>query len=144
MTTPVCAEDLANAAPEEVEICPIFCQEEIAKAYEIRAVWVNGRSMAFKINSQDYATTSLDWRYSTDALKFELLTLPPAETEKLNRFMDAMGLFCGVLDLVVDKNGNHWFLECNQQGAWAWLDFQMDGEIGRMFAEEIAAIAHAE
>ena len=56
---------------------------------------------------------------------------------KIGEFMRAAGLFCGSLDLVVDKDGTYWFLECNGEGAWGWLDLRSDGEVRRLFAEKI-------
>lgn len=141
MTTPVAASEVSAAEDAAFSICPTFAQEEVAKAYELRVIWVNGISLPFRINSQDYRTTSLDWRYSTDALRFEPHILPEDVLSKVSGFMRAMGLFCGALDFIIDRNGDLWFLECNQQGAWGWLDVQQDGQIRRLFAEQIAKVA---
>lgn len=60
---------------------------------------------------------------------------------KIDCFMRGMGLFCGSLDFIVDESEDLWFLECNQQGAWGWLDAQQGGRIRRLFAEQIASVA---
>jgi len=36
--------------------------------------------------------------------------------------MDHVGWLWGSMDVIVDQNGDYWFLECNPQGQWGWLD----------------------
>jgi hypothetical protein len=141
MTTPVTVEEASAATEEEFLISPTFAQEEIVKDFELRVIWINGVTVAFRINSQDYKTTKTDWRYSTDALNFEPFDLSADTSAKIDCFMRNMGLFCGALDFIVDKSGGFWFLECNQQGAWGWLDARQGGRIRRVFAEQIASVA---
>ena len=49
--------------------------------------------------------------------------------------MKLYNLFTGSFDMIVDKQGNHWFLECNQNGAWGWLDDIVKGRITEAFAD---------
>ena len=67
-------------------------------------------------------------------LVFEEVELPRALKGKLGGFMAELDLFCGSFDLVVDEAGEYWFLECNEDGQWTWLD----GEVGGTFASAIA------
>lgn len=52
--------------------------------------------------------------------------------------MLALGLFSGSFDLIVDRDGQYWFLECNQDGQWSWLDVVVDGAIADAFAHPFA------
>src|SRR3712207_2975663 len=102
MTTQVSMEGANAVTEKEVLVSPTFGQEEIIKSFELRVLWVNGISLAFRINSQDYKTTTVDWRYSTDALEFQPCELSADTSAKIDRFMREMGLFCGSLDFIVD------------------------------------------
>ena len=50
-----------------------------------------------------------------------------------------MGLFSGSIDLIVDVDDRVWCLECNQDGAWGWVDDIVDGAVGRAFADAFEA-----
>ena len=67
---------------------------------------------------------------------FSRCAIEPAIKEKIKRFMQLMGLFCGSLDLIADVGGRIWFLECNQDGAWGWLDDIAGGAVTEAFANE--------
>jgi len=40
--------------------------------------------------------------------------------------------------LILDTEQQVWFLECNQDGAWGWLDDIAEGAITRAFADAFA------
>ncbi|MGZ8305639.1 MAG: hypothetical protein ACXWU6_03465 [Allosphingosinicella sp.] len=44
-------EEASAATEKEFPISPTFAQEEIIKSFELRVLWVNGISLAFRINS---------------------------------------------------------------------------------------------
>lgn len=136
-TNPVTREDVALADREQLGGCPTMFQWEIAKAYELRVVVVGESIVAFRINSQDKEYGKVDWRAATSALKFERISIAPDVGESIGKFMRSFDLFTGSLDLIVDEHGTHWFLECNQDGAWGWLDNLVDGELAETFAREI-------
>jgi hypothetical protein len=137
MTMKVDVEDLKLASDEELAFCPHFFQEEIEKAYELRIVYVDGAIYSFKINSQDYKTTQTDWRKGLWALKYELQETPPTIHEKITQFMRESNLHFGSLDFIVDRSGQFWFLECNQDGAWEWLNEANDNMIAQAYAEAL-------
>lgn len=141
MTMRVTEEDLNGATIEEIRCCPHFLQKKIGKAFELRVVYVDGAIFAFKIDSQKYKTTEVDWRYGIGALEYTPFELDTDVSYRISCFMKAMGLFSGSLDLIVDKEGQYWFLECNQQGAWGWLDELANGVIRRAFAAALAVRA---
>ncbi|UJB19303.1 MULTISPECIES: hypothetical protein [Lysobacter] len=137
MTMRVPAEDIAAADPDSILICPHFAQEEIAKAYELRVVVAGPRIIPFRIDSQRHESTQVDWRKATALNEYSRCELDTHLEGQIHAFMKQMGLTFGSLDFVIDKEGDAWFLECNQDGVWAWLDDLVDGEITDAFADEL-------
>jgi hypothetical protein len=140
MTMRVEPADLNGADDADIAYSPHFFQEEIRKAYELRIVVVGDYIHAFKIDSQVRKSTSIDWRKGVDLrngtykVGFVPHDLDSAMTSRIRAFMSRMNLFTGSLDLMIDEEGAAWFLECNQDGAWAWLDNIVDGRIAQDFA----------
>ena len=66
-------------------------------------------------------------------LKFCSFELSKRQIGFIKRFMRLSGLVYGCMDLIIDGHGNTWFLECNQNGAWAWLDDLANGKISEAF-----------
>lgn len=66
---------------------------------------------------------------------FKPASLDEETVARVRAFMDRMGFFTGSLDLIVDPEQQVWFLECNQDGAWGWLDDIAEGAITRAFAD---------
>jgi hypothetical protein len=52
----------------------------------------------------------------------ERIATPAAVENGILRFAAAAGVCTGSLDLAVDRNGEWWFLEINEQGQFLWLD----------------------
>jgi hypothetical protein len=52
----------------------------------------------------------------------EEVATPPAVERGILSFARQTGVCFGSLDLAVDRNGEWWFLEINEQGQFLWLD----------------------
>lgn len=141
MTMRVNKSDIEGATDAELAFCPHFLQHEIKKQYELRVIWVDGVVQAFKVDSQQLKCSETDWRWAGRELPFEPFELDDDVEKALGSFMRRMGFFSGSVDLVIDIDGAPWFLECNNQGAWAWLDNIVDGAVTRLFADKIEARA---
>jgi len=103
---------------------PMIYQRKLEKDFELRIV-VMGRSVfAVRINSQDVKSAALDWRAGQDDpnMVHEAFELPTDMRSAIFRFMDAMGLLFGSLDVVVAPDGQYWFLEINEQGQFLFLE----------------------
>jgi hypothetical protein len=141
MTMRVNKSDIEGATDGELAFCPHFLQHEIRKQFELRVVWVDGVARAFKVDSQQLKCSETDWRWAGRELPFEPFELNDEVGRAIGRFMKSMGFFSGSVDLIIDVEGDPWFLECNNQGAWAWLDNIVDGALTRLFADRIMARA---
>lgn len=141
MTMRVKKGDIEGATDGELAFCPHFLQHEIPKQYELRVIWVDGVVRAFKVDSQKLKCSETDWRWAGRELSFEPVELDDDVIRALGKFMRSMGFFSGSIDLIIDADGAPWFLECNNQGAWAWLDNIVGGAVTRLFADKIMARA---
>ncbi|RMF70330.1 MAG: hypothetical protein D6740_08455, partial [Alphaproteobacteria bacterium] len=137
-TLPLDSDTLRKADPEGFRLAPHFVQERIEKDHELRVEIVGRQVFAFRIDSQKVSHGRIDWRHAIGEVTFEPVTASQELCSKLLAFMTAFGLFSGGADIVVDPLGRYWFIECNQDGQWAWLDDIVDGAITRAFAEEFA------
>ncbi len=143
MTMRVSSKHLEEAKEAELQVCPHFFQMEIDKKYQLRVVYINGAIYSFRIDSQLSRLSEVDWR---KGMGLNSLSFKPHEPDEvlcslISGFMTRMGLFAASLDLVVDKEGELWFIECNQDGAWGWLDDIVDGQITREFANAFQALS---
>lgn len=141
-TLRVTPDDFAEAADTDFDACPHFFQEEIAKDFELRVVVIAGAIWAFRINSQAFRSSELDWRKGIGLVSFTPFELDELTKRKVHRFMADMGYTFGSIDLIVDRAKQFWFLECNQDGAWAWLDDLVDGALTQAYASELRRLAN--
>jgi len=143
LTNRIARSDLVSAADDDLEYSPSFLQREIPKLYELRVVYVNGQIFAFRIESQTYARSETDWRRMSHKLGYIPCTLEHDTDDKIRIFMNIIGFNLGSLDIVVDNSANLWFLECNNQGVWAWLDAEVDGAITNAIANYLIELARS-
>ena len=106
-----------------IEAVPGIYQQLIEKKFEVRSTFFGSRALSVKIDSQAHPKGMFDWRNAIN-LKGYLspIDLPSEVTEKCLRLMSAMSLSVGCFDFVVDKKGEYWFLEVNQQGQFLWVE----------------------
>src|SRR5438270_89321 len=110
--------------PTEDEVftySPAIYQEKVKKQFDVRAVLMGERVYSFAVRT---AANSLDWRHDA-ALRnvtVQRIATPAAVESGILRFAAAAGVCTGSLDFAVDRNGEWWFLEINEQGQFLWLD----------------------
>jgi glutathione synthase/RimK-type ligase-like ATP-grasp enzyme len=100
---------------------PAIYQEKVRKEFDVRAVLMGERVYSFAVRTPAKA---LDWRHDA-ALRHvtvEPIATPAAVESAILRFAATAGVCTGSLDLAVDRNGEWWFLEINEQGQFLWLD----------------------
>lgn len=90
---------------------------------DIRATVVGNQVFAVSIHSQDWEETRVDWRRGSNPhLLHEVIDLPDDLSEQCIRIVQSQLLRFGAIDLVLDSDGEFWFLECNPNGQWAWIE----------------------
>lgn len=111
-----------------IELSPTYFQKKIKNDYELRITYINGFFYCVKIVSQ-----KVDWRNDVNA-KYELIDVPEIVKEECLRFLYYTGLNFGAFDYIVN-NGNYYFLECNPNGQWLWLENKLNLDISEKIME---------
>ena len=118
------APDFATRLREYAH-APMILQDEIQKDYDIRATVVGDSVFAAAIYSQEHLQTEVDWRvwdFEHLDLRHEVIELPSHIELLCRRITAYFGLRYSAIDLVRDRHGEHYFLEMNPNGQWAWIE----------------------
>jgi len=107
---------------EAIRQCPIFCQEYVQKLYEYRVMVIGDKVLACRIDSQASEKTKVDWRhYDFENVEHTPVELPSNIQKNLLRFMKAVDLQYGAIDLIETPKRQFVFLEINPSGQWGWI-----------------------
>lgn len=118
-------EDLSAIAESEF-LVPAILQPRLEKKYDLRITIVGDSVFPVALFSQDHAETSVDWRtWGTTTsvnLIHERFDLPACICDKCLSLNQRLGLNFSCIDMVLNKNGEYFFLEVNPNGEWAWIE----------------------
>lgn len=115
-----------------------FVQDYVEKAFELRVTVVGDRVFACKIDSQKQTadTGKTDWRQGYEhGLEHSRFDLPSGIARKCKRYLRRMGLNFGCFDFIVTPKGEYFFLECNPNGQWLWIECETGMKISEAIAE---------
>ncbi|MDB4952278.1 MAG: gwsG [Gemmatimonadetes bacterium] len=133
-TSVVTRED-ALALPEA--FFPSLVQAQVEKSCELRVFYLDGECWPMAIFSQADPQTAVDFRVYNHVRPNR--TVPyrlPAEVEAaIGRFMAAVGLETGSLDLIRTPEGRHVFLEVNPVGQFSMVGEPCNYPLFRRVAE---------
>ncbi|WP_071289069.1 MvdC/MvdD family ATP grasp protein [Mycolicibacterium llatzerense] len=124
-----------------VGVMPTFLQEYIDKSADLRVVCVGERVFACRIDSQADELTRHDFRIGTKSLDHQLITLPESLINRMHTFMDNLGIDFGCFDFLEVESGEPYFLECNPNGQWLWLQERTGAPISTALADHLARLA---
>lgn len=99
--------------------CAHLFQVRVAKTSDVRAVVVGQEVFCCRITAPQGV---VDWRAEYRNLTYEAVECPDDIRRALLRFLDGFGLSFGAFDFAVSADDEWWFLECNPNGQWAWLE----------------------
>jgi glutathione synthase/RimK-type ligase-like ATP-grasp enzyme len=132
-----------NIEQDEIRACPIIIQQEIKKEYDIRVTVVGNQIFAATIDSQKDHSTEVDWRRTSKPdLEHSIYKLPSELEQRCIALTAALGLRFGAIDLILDKNGKHWFLEINPNGQWGWIQIRTGLPIAEAIVSELEKISN--
>ncbi|BDM70852.1 ATP-grasp ribosomal peptide maturase [Streptomyces nigrescens] len=111
-------QDLAHL--DAVRYAPVIFQEFVPGA-DLRVTVVGERVFAAEIDAS--ATRyPVDMRTVVDEARVRPVTLPPALTDTLLRFLRRLGLVYGAVDLRRRPDGSYVFFEVNPAGQWLFVE----------------------
>ncbi|MEV4115129.1 MvdC/MvdD family ATP grasp protein [Nonomuraea sp. NPDC049695] len=111
-----------------VRYSPCIFQELIDKAYELRITVIGGKFFTVRVDSTDGdGKPHVDSRNFLGNLRYTQATLPDEIENRLRQLMRTFELAYGAIDVAVDQVGEHYFLEVNPAGQFAWLDDEVPG-----------------
>lgn len=121
---------------ETLQYCPMQFQEKIEKASELRVTIVGDAVFCFAVDSQKMENAKVDWRREGLELLDQWVPyeLPAEIKEKLLRLMDVYQINYGAIDIIVNPQGDYYFLEINSAGEYFWLDRLIDSKISEHIA----------
>jgi len=105
-----------------LQLTPGIFQERIAKAFELRLVFMGTHCVAVKLDTQVVSGAEEDWRAYSRDLPTETYQLPEDIYLACRKLMKNIGLVFAVIDMIVTPNNDHIFLEINEMGQFLWLE----------------------
>ncbi|MEI6479894.1 MAG: hypothetical protein WCO12_00005 [bacterium] len=119
LTHRVSAQDISD----NILNSPCYFQAYIDKQYELRVHIVGDTVLACRIDSQASEQTRVDWRnYDLPNTPHHKISLPERVSIACRTIVKELNLRFGIIDLIVNPNGEYFFLECNAQGHWLWIE----------------------
>lgn len=106
----------------EVLSAPAIFQEEIIKAFDVRAFVFGDQVHAFKISQNTGRLDSREDLTNSKVTKIEPFDLPNNVRQRIGRLMEYMRIDVACMDIVPDQNGEFHFLDLNPSGNWLFLE----------------------
>lgn len=99
-----------------------FLQKEIERVTDLRVFMGPTWTHAAEIDLSQLPRGEVDWRMHITKLTVSPWELDKEIEGKCRIFLQRMGLMSGHFDFILDRSGKAWFLECNPNGQWYWLE----------------------
>jgi len=133
---------LTETDRDTVALCPAIYQEAIEKEFDVRVTVVGNRVFPTAIYSQSAEISRTDWRRGSNPdLPHHPIQVPSKIEVMCVQLVRALDLRFGAIDLICDKQGEFWFLECNPNGQWAWIENRTGLPISAAIVDELERIA---
>jgi glutathione synthase/RimK-type ligase-like ATP-grasp enzyme len=113
----------------------------VEKAREWRVTVVGNNIFLAAIYTDESAKDDWRWHQNTSAVRFRKEVLPDDIAHLCIFYLKMMGLAFGAFDLVEEPNGRIFFLECNPNGQYGWLEEDLGLPISQAIAVELIRIA---
>jgi glutathione synthase/RimK-type ligase-like ATP-grasp enzyme len=121
---------------DKIEYAPVLMQEYIEKDLELRVTVIGEQVFTAAIHSQECEKSSQDFRAMTPLeIKHTVFDLPEEIAKKLLLFNRHYGLAFSTFDLILTSKGDYYFLECNPNGQWYWIEALTQMPMAKTMAE---------
>ncbi|AVZ73559.1 ATP-grasp ribosomal peptide maturase [Streptomyces lunaelactis] len=109
----------ADELDDSIALCPHLFQACVPKIADIRLAAVGDELFATRIDTDG---DHLDWRQNQRLITCSPVTVPGPVREAVLSYLRTFGLTFGAFDFALDAADQWWFLECNPNGQWAFVD----------------------
>ena len=135
-TTPI---ELTAEILQATKPVPCLIQEYVDKAYELRITVIGEQVFAVRIFSQDYPSTSVDWRRDQHKIQLrqELIELDSSLRHFCVEIVKRLDLIFGAIDIIITLEDQPVFLEINPNGQWAWIEYTLGAPISDALIDEL-------
>ena len=122
-----------------LQLAPTIFQQFIRPVTELRVTVVGSQVFAATVENRDphnEKSPVRDWRiaHNTDTFSAQAIELPDELKEKCLNYLETYDLRFGAFDFIIDENGTTWFLECNPNGQWLFIEEETGLPIARAIA----------
>ncbi len=126
-------EDINNIAET---FAPSLIQKYLEKLFEIRIFYIDGKCYSAAIFSQQDEKTKIDFRNYNEERPNRIVPyqLPVDIEQKLVKFMNAIEMKSGSIDLIVSPQLDYIFLEVNPVGQFGWISDSCNYTIDKVIA----------
>jgi len=133
-TNPLILDEQSSA---RIKPCPVYLQQQVDKESDLRITVVGNKVFAAKIHSQESTDAMVDWRRSPQPLAHTEIQLPGEVEQKCIELTKKLSLNFGAIDMILDKDGNYFFLEINPNGQWAWIEKRIGLPISKTITDTL-------
>ncbi len=134
-TSKVSAADFDDV---ELSLTMNLFQEWVPKQYDARVTVVGDRLFGVAIHAAS-PDAYVDWRADYASLSYEPIDLPACVSNGISAYMKRFDLLYGAFDFAVTDD--HWyFLECNANGQFGWLEAEVGLPITAAMADLLAGV----
>lgn len=125
--------NILREAEEDISLTPVYIQEYIEKAYEVRLTIIGENYYPVRIDTKN----KIDWRKDYENHKYSLIECPKDVLSSCFKMLADFDLIFGTFDFVVNPDDDWFFLEMNPNGQWLWLEESMGLDISSKIVEAL-------
>jgi hypothetical protein len=116
---------------------PCFLQQYVRKRHDARVTVIGTDIFAASVRPRD-GLEVVDWRENILDHQYVTIDCPDAVKNPILCYLKSMSLNYGAFDFSVDTDGCWWFLECNPNGQWLWIEVKTGMPIAQTIADYLA------
>lgn len=121
---------------DSVRHAPVIFQEYVPADVDLRVTVVGEHVFAAAIGSQQTAYP-VDFRMDMARATVSPVDLPDEVADQLRRYLDALGLVYGAIDMRLRPDGEYVFLEVNPAGQWLFIEERTGQPISAAVAQAL-------